>query len=66
MLKTFEPGDVVEVEDNVEAGVFAGCTVKLISKSTAHGFWWLVEFVNCTTSKGSLPETAYTHQDYFQ
>jgi hypothetical protein len=47
MQITFEPGDIVEVMDDSNAGDFAGCVIKLISKE---GVMWKVEFESCVTS----------------
>ena len=44
MKITYEPGDVVEVEDNIEAGKYAACTVKLLHKISKV---WTVELIDC-------------------
>jgi hypothetical protein len=41
----YEPGDIVEVEDNSDAGPMSGCTVKLWMKLSDKGMW-RVEYID--------------------
>jgi hypothetical protein len=45
MKITYEPGDIVEIEDNSDAGSMSGCTVKLMLKLNDKGMW-RVEYID--------------------
>ncbi len=59
----YEPGDIVEVEDNTEAGEFAGRHVELIHQTVpARGTVykrWLAK--SCDTGKQAFVEERFLH-----
>lgn len=67
MKVTFEPGDIVEVEDNVDAGTFAACTVQLLDKPNPNVRWWRVKLVDCVGGRDSnSPDEGLVDEDYLQ
>lgn len=53
----YEPGDIVEVEDDANAGGFAACTVELLNKSETLGAWYV------KTLDGLKPSPEYGYVD---
>ena len=47
MKITYEPGDIVDVEDNIEAGPLAACTITLVRKAANNDKVWLATLVDC-------------------
>jgi hypothetical protein len=63
MQVIYEPSDIVQVEDNIDAGVYAACTVELISP--AGNGHWNVRFVDCVGGK-TAPEYGLAEEYYFR
>ena len=56
----YEPNDIVEIDDELDAGIYACCTVKLISKHDNH---WLCSFISCIGG-GKYPKTSFVDEIY--
>jgi hypothetical protein len=63
MKITYEPGDIVEVEDNSDAGVFAACTIEL--SHYVGDCIWIAEFKDCIGGK-TAPDIGSVHERYLQ